>query len=282
MIRIALPNKGALSEESIQLIKESGYSIRRSSKELSLFDSTNDVEFLFLRPRDIAVYVGHGIVDLGITGRDLLVDSMAEAVELLPLGFGKSRFTYAVPQESALSVEDLNGKRIASSYPNIVAADMKRRGFDCRVVKLDGAVEISIRLGVADAIADVVESGTTMRMLGLKPIGEPLMRSEAVLIARESSQAAEPQIKAFLKRIRGILTARTWVLIEYDIEAAKLNDACQVTPGLESPTVSPLSKEGWFAVKSMIRKDEINDSIDRLEAIGANGIIVTEIKTCRI
>ncbi|MBO7741756.1 MAG: ATP phosphoribosyltransferase, partial [Victivallales bacterium] len=224
----------------------------------------------------------HGIVDLGITGRDLLMDSQAEAVELLPLGFGKSRFTYAVPENSGITVEQLNGKRIASSYPNIVAADMKNRGYDCKVVKLDGAVEISIRLGVADAIADVVESGTTMRMLGLAPIGEPLMYSEAILIARDKKCRELPLVHTFLKRVQGILTARTYVMIEYDVPADRLEAVCQITPGLESPTVSPLSKSGWFAVKSMVTKKELNDAIDRLEELGANGIIVTDIKTCRI
>lgn len=282
MIRIAIPNKGSLSEESSLLLKQAGYNAKRFGKELSVVDQANEVEFLFLRPRDIAVYVGHGIVDLGITGRDLLMDSLAEAVELLPLGFGKSRFTYAVPESSGLTVEQLDGKRIASSYPNIVEADMQARGYNCKVVKLDGAVEISIRLGVADAIADVVESGTTMRMMGLAPIGDPLMHSEAILIARDASCAQLPRVHTFLKRVQGILTARTYVMIEYDVPAERLEAVCAVTPGLESPTVSPLSKSGWYAVKSMVTKKELNAAIDRLEELGANGIIVTDIKTCRI
>ncbi len=282
MIRIALPNKGSLSEEAALLVKQAGYSARRAAKELAVTDTANDVEFLFLRPRDIAIYVAHGIVDLGITGRDLLVDSQAAAVELQPLGFGKSRFTYAAPADSGLTVADLDGKRIASSYPSIVAADMARRGFQCQIVKLDGAVEISIRLGVADAIADVVESGTTMRQAGLAPIGEPVMLSEAVLIARSAEAERQPQIQAFLKRVRGILTARDYVVIEYDITSDRLEAACAITPGLESPTIMPLSKPGWHAVKAMVKRGDLNPTIDRLEEVGANGIIVTDIKTCRI
>lgn len=282
MIRIALPNKGSLSEEAATLVKAAGYNVRRDAKELSVLDAPNDVEFLFLRPRDIAVYVGKGIVDLGITGRDLLQDSAVEAVELLALGFGKSRFCYAVPNDSPLTVEQLNGHRIASSYPNIVKADMAKRGFDCQVIKLDGAVEISIRLGVADAIADVVESGSTMRQAGLKPIGEPVMLSEAILIARSTEHATQTQIHSFLQRVQGILTARNYVIVEYDVPAKHLAEVCEITPGVESPTVSPLSKPEWFAVKSLVPRKELNGIIDRLEAHGARGIIVMDLRTCRM
>lgn len=282
MIRIALPNKGSLSDEAATLVKSAGYSVRRDAKELSVTDSANDVEFLFLRPRDIAVYVGRGIVDLGITGRDLLLDSGVDAVELLALGFGKSRFCYAVPNESPLTVDQLNGHRIASSYPNIVKNDMARRGFECPVTKLDGAVEISIRLGVADAIADVVESGSTMRQAGLKIIGEPVMLSEAVLIARSAEHAEQPQIHTFIQRVQGILTARNYVVVEYDVPASQLAAVCEITPGVESPTVSPLSKPEWFAVKSLVPRKEINGIIDRLEEHGARGIMVMDIRTCRM
>ena len=282
MIRIALPNKGALSEDAALLVKEAGYRAKRLAKELSVLDSANDVEFIFLRPRDIAVYVAHGLIDIGITGRDLLTDSCADAVEILALGFGKSRFFYAVPNTSDLTVEQLNGKRIATSYPNIVKADMERRHFDCPITKLDGAVEISIRLGVADAIADVVESGTTMKQEGLKPIGEPVMCSEAVIVARSKECENNPQIHTFLRRIKGILTARSYEIIEYDIAADLLDEACKITPGLESPTISPLSKNGWVAVKAMVSRAKVNDAIDKLDELGATGIMVTDIRTCRM
>lgn len=282
MIRIALPNKGALSDEAALLVKEAGYKARRTAKELSVMDSANEVEFIFLRPRDISIYVANGLIDLGITGRDLLLDSQADAREILPLGFGKSRFFYAVPASSDLSVPDLDGKRIATSYPNIVKADMARRGCHCSVTKLDGAVEISIRLGVADAIADVVESGTTMRQEGLKPIGEPVMTSEAIVVARDLDCGNNPRIHTFLRRLRGILTARNYQIIEYDIPRSLLERACAITPGLESPTISPLSKEDWVAVKAMAVRSQVNDAIDSLEELGATGIMVTDIRTCRM
>lgn len=282
MIRIALPNKGALSEEASALVKEAGYRARRMAKELSVLDCANDVEFIFLRPRDIPVYVAGGLVDLGITGRDLLADSGAKAMEVLPLGFGKSRFLYAVPADSALTVEKLDGRRIATSYPNIVKADLDRRGFHCTITRLDGAVEISIRLGVADAIADVVESGTTMKQEGLKPIGEPVMCSEAIVVARDAGCEEVSQIHTFLRRVKGILTARSYEIIEYDIPSKLLGAACAITPGLESPTISPLSKNGWVAVKAMVARSLVNDAIDRLEELGATGIMVTDIRTCRM
>ena len=282
MLRIALPNKGTLSEEAVTLVKEAGYKARREAKELSVLDAANDVEFLFLRPRDIAVYVSGGIVDAGITGRDLLADSRSQAMELLPLGFGKSRFCYAVPKESGITeIAQLAGRRIASSYPNIVQDDMARRGLSCSVVKLDGAVEISVRLGVADAIADVVESGTTMRQAGLHPIGEPVMHSEALVIGHPGV-AENPQLRSLLKRLQGILTARTFVVVDYNVPEARREEACAVTPGVESPTVTPLSKEGWYAVKSMVRRSELNHVMDRLEKVGATGIIVSSICTCRL
>lgn len=282
MIRIALPNKGALSEEAMSLIKEAGYKASRYAKELAVTDTANDIEFLFLRPRDIAIYVSGGIVDVGITGRDLLADSRSQAVELLPLGFGKSRFCYAVPDDSDItSIDQLNGKRIASSYPNIVLDDMAKRGYQVSVVKLDGAVEISVRLGVADAIADVVESGTTMRQARLHPIGEPVMRSEALVIGHPGA-TNNPQVLALLKRLNGILTARNYVVVDYNVPSAKLDAACAVTPGVESPTVTALSKKDWFAVKSMVKRSDLNSVMDALEAAGATGIIVSNIRTCRL
>ncbi|NLZ64347.1 MAG: ATP phosphoribosyltransferase [Lentisphaerae bacterium] len=282
MLKVALPNKGTLSDESMLLVKEAGYKIRLEGRELLVSDIANDVEFLFLRPRDIAVYVADGIIDLGITGRDLLLDSGAQAVELRALGFGKSRFCYAVPNESKLQPENFQGLRIATSYPSIVAADMQKRGLEVEIVKLDGAVEISVQLGVADAIADVVESGTTLRQAGLKIVGEPVLYSEALLIARTAEAAKKPQALTFLQRVEGIVVARKYLMVEYDVPADILESACSITPGLESPTIAPLSKEGWFAVKAMIERESLNQIIDALKEVGARGIIVSDIRTCRI
>ncbi len=282
MLQLAIPNKGALSESAIQLLKEAGYRCSRSGRELILSDRENNIDFVFLRPRDIAVYVGNGVLDLGITGRDLTIDSCSPVTEILPLQFGKSRFCYAVPASSGMTVADLDGKRIATSYPELLRRDLKARGFNSSIVKLDGAVEISVRLGVADAIADVVESGRTLVEAGLMVIGEPMLHSEAVLIGRNAELAHHPEVVRLLGRIRGIMLAREYAMIEYDIPKNMVEKVCQITPGIESPTVSPLNNTDWVAVKSMIKRSDSNRIMDELYELGARGIIVTDIRSCRI
>lgn len=282
MITIAVPNKGALSDAAVNLIKEAGYKCKRSSRELVVRDAANNMEFFFLRPRDIAIYVTNGILDMGITGMDLALDSKADVEELLPLNFGNSSFFYAVKKDSGLTPDKFDGKRIATSYPNIVKNDLEIRGVEAEVVKLDGAVEISIELGVADAIADVVESGRTLVEAGLATVGDPIMESEAVVIARDKKIAEKKEVETFLKRLNGIIVAREYVMIEYDVKKDLLDKCCAITPGIEAPTISPLNEENWVAVKSMTKKKTINDIIDQLSDIGAKGIIATEIKTCRI
>lgn len=282
MLQIALPNKGGLSEEAVALVREAGYVCRRYGRELMVRDAELAVDFVFLRPRDIAIYVGSGVLALGITGRDLALDSGAAVTELLCLGFGRSAFRYAVPRDSGLTVEDLGGRRIATAYPRLVEADLARRGLAAEVVRLDGAVEIAVRLGVADAIADVVQSGRTLHEAGLVPVGEPLARSEAVVLARSRQILDDPQARIFLDRLQGIVTAREYVMVEYDVPATALEAACAITPGIESPTVAPLSRKGWMAVKAMTPRRGVNTIMDRLAAVGAKGIIVTDIRTCRL
>ena len=282
MLQIALPNKGALSEDAVDLVRAAGYRCRRSGRELLVRDTENEVEFLFLRPRDIAIYVSNGVLDLGITGRDLLADSDTAVEELLPLHFGKAAFYYAVPKGSSLAPDTLAGYRIATSYPNLVAQDLARRGIDAQIVRLDGAVEISIQLGVADAIADVVQTGRTLDEAGLMTIGDPILRTEAVLVARDPEAVSHNSIRLFVERLRGIIVAREYVMVEYDVPQESLDAAVIITPGIESPTVAPLSKEGWLAVKAMARQKDVNRIMDALTEIGAKGILITDIRTCRI
>lgn len=291
MLKVAIPNKGALSEDTVRIILDAGYHCRRRSRELVVSDADHEVKFIFLRPRDIAVYIRNGILDMGITGRDLMLDSGANLSELLPLGFGHSRFCYAAqaesdfdyaPSDDALSPERLYSRRIATSYPRLLKQDLDRRGVRANIIPLDGAVEIAIGLGVADLIADVVQSGRTLREMGLVVIGDPILHSEAVLVARTPDVVEEEAAYLFVERIRGIVVAREYVMIEYDIPKSMLTNACNITPGIESPTVSPLSKKGWVAVKSMSRRKDANLIMDRLVKIGAKGIIVTDIRTCRL
>ena len=282
MLQRAVPNKGALSERAVSLLSEAGYRCTRSGRELIVKDQENDVNFVFLRPRDIAVYVGKGVLDAGITGRDLTTDSNAPVVEIMPLEFGRSRFCFAAPAGSGMTPQDLDGKRIATSYPELLRKNLEKMGIRAEIVKLDGAVEISVKLGVADAIADVVESGRTLVEAGLAVIGEPMLKSEAVLIARSREIADSPDVRILMGRIKGILLADTYAMIEYDIPRAQLAAVCAITPGIESPTVAPLSNPDWVAVKSMIRRQDSNRIMDELYAVGARGIIVTEIRSCRI
>jgi ATP phosphoribosyltransferase len=281
MLKIAVPNKGALAESAAQMLAEAGYRQRRNAKDLVTLDPDNGVEFFYLRPRDIAIYVGEGTLDIGITGRDLLLDSAAHAVENVALGFGASTFRFAAPTGTMTSVEDLDGLRIATSYPVIVRDHLAERGLSADVVRLDGAVESSVRLGVADAIADVVETGSTLRQADLEVFGEPILSSEAVLITQRG--AREPQgFDVFKRRIDGVLVARSYVMMDYDIQVEQVDRAVELTPGIESPTVSPLHREGWVAVRSMVPRDAAQKVMDDLYALGGRGILVTDILACRI
>jgi ATP phosphoribosyltransferase len=281
MLKIAVPNKGALAEAAALMLTEAGYRQRRNSKDLVTLDPDNDVEFFYLRPRDIAIYVGEGTLDVGVTGRDLLLDSGAHAAENMTLGFGASTFRFAGPIGALSSVADLEGLRIATSYEGIVGSYLAERGISADVVRLDGAVESSIRLGVADAIADVVETGSTLRQADLEVFGDPILSSEAVLITRRD--AAEPDgFAVFKRRLDSVIVARTYIMMDYDISIDQVEKAVELTPGIESPTVSPLHREGWVAVRSMVPREAAQKIMDDLYGLGARGILVTDILACRI
>lgn len=280
LLRIAVPNKGSLSIAASDILRESGYRQRDDAKVLSLVDAENGVEFFYLRPRDIALYVGEGTLDIGITGRDLLQDSGAKAEEILSLGFGRSRFRFAGPQGRYTSLEQLAGTRIATSYVGVVRRFLEQRGIEATVTRLDGAVETSIALGVADVIADVVETGSTLRRAGLEVFGETILESEAVLISRTGAVPAG--FEHFQRRIEGVLVARSYVMMDYDIPTDRLPDAVRHTPGIEGPTVAPLHKEGWSAVRAMVPREGAQRLMDDLYDLGARAILLTDIHACRL
>lgn len=281
MLRVALPNKGSLAEPASAILRESGYRQRSDDRELVLHDAANDTEFFFLRPRDIAVYVGSGRLDVGITGRDLLLDSGAEAEEMLPLGFAQSTFRFAARPGYAETVLDFAGKRVATSYSGLVSAYLADRDVDAEVIRLDGAVETAVRLGVADVVADVVETGTTLRQAGLEVVGEPILQSEAVLI-RGVGAPASAGVDQLVRRIQGVIIARRYVLMDYDVRTELVDGAVRLTPGIESPTVSPLHEPGWCAVRAMVLRADTNRIMDELWELGARGILVTDIHACRL
>ncbi|WP_046317794.1 ATP phosphoribosyltransferase [Mycobacterium sp. UM_Kg1] len=285
MLRVAVPNKGALSEAAAAMLSEAGYRSRTDAKDLTVIDPANKVEFFFLRPKDIAIYVGSGELDFGITGRDLAAESGAPVAERLALGFGSSRFRYAAPAGRDWVPEDLAGKRIATAYPNLVRKDLAGKGIEATVIRLDGAVEISIQLGVADAIADVVGSGRTLRQHGLVAFGESLCDSEAVLIEGATANgrsaetaAARDQLAA---RVQGVVFGQQYLMLDYDCPRAVLDQATAITPGLESPTIAPLADPDWAAVRALVPRRGVNAIMDELAAIGAKAILASDIRFCR-
>ena len=279
MLRIAVPNKGTLSETAVQMLHEAGYATRRDPKELIVTDARNDVEFFYLRPRDIATYVGSGALDVGVTGRDLLLDSHSTAVEIDELDFGASTFRFAGTIGRFASLADLEGVRVATSYSALVSDFLAREGVTASVVHLDGAVESAVRLGVADAVADVVETGTTLKKQGLEIFGPVILESQAVLIAANDQVDGLDTLR---RRLQGVMVAHQYVLMDYDLPAQLLDAASKITPGLESPTVSPLRDSEWLAVRVMVPRDDTNQVMDALYELGARAILVSAIHAARI
>ncbi|WP_156690603.1 ATP phosphoribosyltransferase [Mycobacterium sp. Marseille-P9652] len=280
MLRVAVPNKGALSEPATEILSEAGYRRRTDPKDLTVIDPVNGVEFFFLRPKDIAIYVGSGELDFGITGRDLVLDSGAPVRERLALGFGSSSFRYAGPAGRHWTTADLSGKRIATAYPNLVRNDLQDKGIEATVIRLDGAVEISVQLGVADAIADVVGSGRTLSLHDLVAFGEPLCDSEAVLIERIDHQAGAAG-EQLVARVQGVVFGQQYLMLDYDCPRAVLEKATSITPGLESPTIAPLADPDWVAVRALVPRRGVNEIMDQLAAIGAKAILASDIRFCR-
>ncbi|MBV9730482.1 MAG: ATP phosphoribosyltransferase [Pseudonocardiales bacterium] len=287
MLRVAVPNKGSLNGPATQLLSAAGYRVHREPKALFATDVPNDVQFVFLRPTDIARNVGAGVLEVGITGQDLLAAAgNAEAtIELLRLDFGVSRFYFAAPHGVAASIADLDGKRVATSFSALVRQAVAKAGIHVELVELDGAVETAVELGLADAIADVVETGASLQAAGLHTIGEPIMRSEAVLVRgaqRTLAPASEHAVEVLIQRLRGVLIARRYVMMDYNCPIAALSAAQEITPGMEAPTVSPLQEEGWAAVRAMVLRSDAQAVMDRLWAAGARAILVTSLEACRL
>jgi ATP phosphoribosyltransferase len=291
MLRIALPNKGTLAEPAAQMMREAGYRQRNDARDLSMLDEENDIEFFYLRPKDIATYVGSGDLQLGITGADLMDESGSQVRSVLALGFGNSKFRFAAPDKGIdgrdWKLEDLEGKKIATSYPRLVRAHLARNRVRADIIKLDGAVEISVQLNLADAIADVVSSGRTLRQHGLVAFGDPIAESQATLIEREPRPDREETIETkaekaiFTERLRGVVYARQFLMVDYDCPEHALDAAKAVAPGMQAPTVSKLQDEGWYGVRTMVLKREANRIMDDLASVGARAILTSEIRSCR-
>ena len=281
MLKVAIPNKGQLADPAREMLQEAGYLRNAGVRDLVVQDPANDVEFFFLRPKDVALYVGAGTLDIGITGRDMLLDSGADATELLPLGFAPSTFRLAAPIGTARAFTDFEGKRIATSYDGLLRSWLTQTGINATVVRLDGAVENAVALGVADAVADVVATGTTLRKAGLEVVGDPILVSEATVVRRTGAPMTTP-VDTMIRRLQSVMVARTVVLVDYDIKSDNLAAACAITPGIESPTVSPLHESDWSAVRAMVKSSDVHRVMDELYELGARGILVTDIRACRL
>jgi len=279
MLRVAVPNKGILSDTAILMLKEAGYATRRDPKDLHLVDSENNIEFFYLRPRDIATYVGEGSLDAGLTGLDLLLDSRSKATSVADLKFGESTFRFAGPVGKYSTLENIAGLRVATAYPNLVEDFLKKAGVSVQLVQLDGAVESAVKLGVADAVADVVSTGNTLRQAGLEIFGPKILHSTAQLISAPGKQSESTNL---LRRLQGVIVAREYVIFDYDCPVALVEQASALTPGIESPTISPLRDPDWVAVRALVRSSEINAKMDSLYELGARAILVSAIHAARI
>lgn len=280
MIKVALPNKGILFEPTIDLLSTCGYKVSRAAGSLSSLDPENHIEFYFLRPGDIPVYVANGILDAGITGKDFVAEKQLSPELLLDLNYGGSRLCAAVPQGSGINdLEQLRKLKIATSFPAIVQSYFGEEPLD--IVELEGAVEIAVQLGIAEAVVDVVDTGFTLKQAGLRVIQPPLFQSNAALYAHPD-KCNQDDVLVVKSRIEGRMVAYEYMMVEYDCPEAILSEASRITPGIESPTVAPLQAKGWVSVKSMIRKREANGIMDKLSKLGCKGIILTSIESARI
>lgn len=279
MIKVALPNKGQLFERTMEILSACGYRVNKSLRSLSTLDQENEIEFFFLRPSDIPLYVANGILDAGITGKDFVAEKGLSPSCLYNLNYGHSKLCAAAPAELGLtSLSQLQGKRIATSFPNLVARYFPKREL---LVELEGAVEISVKLGIADAVVDLVETGSTLKQAGLTIVGEPLFQSQAALFGHPGRED-QPELMTLRNRLEGKVLAQEYLMVEYDCPTSILDAACAITPGIESPTVMSLAKPGWSSVKSMVLRKQSQPILDSLARLGCRGILLTSIESVRI
>ncbi|HCN07740.1 MAG TPA: ATP phosphoribosyltransferase [Lentisphaeria bacterium] len=280
-LRIGVPSKGRLAEIAAELLQQAGLSFRRQNRSLFARVRDMNVDITFLRTDDISVLCAEGAIDMGITGSDLVAESGSDVQTRLQLGVGKCRLAVCVPEDATGdSVASLAGLRIATSFPNVTRAYLASHGVEAHLVNLTGSVEVMIALGVADAIVDLVETGGTLAANRLRVLDE-IGCYESVVIQNSTRQHAELADRV-VRRLEGVVIARSYSLLEYNIPKDKLAAAEEITPGFNSPTVNALEDSAWCAVQVMVRRGEMIDVMDRLEALGASAILETQITNCRL
>jgi len=280
-LRIGVPSKGRLSEIAADLLKQAGLNFRRQERSLFARVGEMPVDITFLRTDDIPVLCAEGAIDMGITGSDLLAEAGADVITRLALGIGKCRLALCVPDDAHITTAaELDGKRLATSFPNVTRRYLAQHRADAHLVNLGGSVEIMIALGVADAIVDLVETGSTLAANRLRVLAE-IGRYESVLIQNKARREAELADRV-VRRLEGVIIARSWSLLEYNLPREKLSEAEKITPGFNSPTVNSLEDPAWCAVRVMVRRGEVIEVMEKLELLGAHAILETQINNCRL
>ncbi|MEJ8756479.1 ATP phosphoribosyltransferase [Pontibacter sp. H259] len=279
MLRIAIQKSGRLSDDSLKLIRECGISFISSSLKLKTESTNFPLEILFLRDDDIPGYVADGVADIGIVGQNVLVEEGMQDLTVEVLGFSKCRLSLAIPKGDTYgSIEDLNGKNIATSYPNLLQSYLSERGVQAHIHTISGSVEIAPSIGLADAICDIVSSGSTLISNGLKEV-ERVFKSQAVLIASKSLSTEKQEIlNKLLFRIHAVQRAQRAKYILLNAPNDKVDAITQLLPGVKSPTIIPLAEEGWSSLHSVVNEDDFWDIIEKLKDAGAQGILVVPIE----
>lgn len=280
MIKIALPSKGRLLEQTLELLTGCGYRAEKRQGTLSCLDAENNIEFYFLRPVDIPLYVANGTLDGGITGRDFVAERGESVHLLLDLNYGHSRLCAAVMEEAPITdLRSAGPIRVATSFPELTRHWLGDA--PAKLVVLEGSVEVSVKLGIADAIVDVVETGNSLRQAGMRVLGEPIFQSNAALFAHPGRETLT-ELVTLAGRLRGRMVAAEYMMVEYDVPQTILQQACAITPGIQSPTVMSLNEPGWFSVKSVLRRREAHRVMDELERLGCKGILLTSLESARM
>ncbi len=280
-LRIGLPSKGRLSEIAIELLSQAGLSFRRQSRGLFRAVSGLPIDLVFLRTDDIPTLCAEGAIDMGITGSDLVEEAAVDVHVRMKLGVGRCRLAICVPDDASLkTAADLNKTRIATSFPHITERYLAQHSATAHLVSLSGSVEVMIQLGIADAIVDLVETGSTLAANRLRILDE-IDSYETVLI--QNSRCADPlTADRVVRRLEGVVIARDYSLLEYNVPREMLAEAEAITPGFNSPTVNSLEDADWCSVRVMVKRHDVIEAMERLETLGASAIIETPISNCRL
>jgi ATP phosphoribosyltransferase len=280
-LRIGVPSKGRLSELAADLLKQAGLHFRRQDRSLFARVGEMPVDITFLRTEDIPVLCSEGAIDLGITGGDLVAEAGVDVLTRLALGVGKCRLAICVPDDAIYQgPSELDGRRVATSFTRVTKEYLAANGADVHLVPLSGSVEIMITLGVADAIVDLVETGSTLAANRLRILDE-IGHYETLLIQNKQRRLSDVADRV-VRRLEGVVIARSYSLLEYNIPKSKLSEAEKITPGYNSPTVNSLEDPNWCAVQVMVRRKNVIDVMEKLEGLGASAILETQITNCRL